>query len=468
MEFLSFSFAGFGALVFAGWWILPAKARPWLLAAANLLFAGMFGSRTLVCLLLLCLAGYLCGRLLEKRPSRFVLWAGILVCLVPLAACKYLPLAVPSLFAELAAPVGLSFYGFKTIACLADVYRGKRPAERSLLLYFAWLGFFAQLTSGPIQRSEELLPQLKAPARFDRTLAYTGCVRLCWGLFLKRCLADQFALYQGALAYKPEQYYGLAIVWSVFGYGLYLYFDFASYSQLSIGVANLLGLRVQENFLSPYFSRSVGEFWRRWHISLSSFLRDYIYIPLGGSRRGTKVLILATMATFLASGVWHGAAAGFLVWGALHGIWLLIGRATRPARQQAWARLKQGENSPLRCVVGCAVTFLLVNTGWLFFAVGSLKKVCRLVGSILQPVSVNLQFLKESLTQLGYTPAILIQLGVFTLLAAAVDWLARNDGFGAWQARQKPWLRVALCYLCVFAALFFGAAQSLPNVYFAF
>lgn len=468
MEFLSFSFAGFGALVFAGWWILPGKARPWLLAAANLLFAGLFGSRTLLCLLLLCLAGYLCGRLLEKRPSRVAFWVGVLLCLVPLAAYKYLPLAVPSAFAELAAPVGLSFYGFKTIACLVDVYRGKRPAEHSLLLYFAWLGFFAQLTSGPIQRAEELLPQLKAPARFDRTLAYTGCVRLCWGLFLKRCLADQFALYQGALAYKPEQYYGLAIVWSVFGYGLYLYFDFASYSQLSIGVANLLGLQVKENFLSPYFSRSIGEFWKRWHISLSSFLRDYIYIPLGGSRRGTRALILATMVTFLASGVWHGAAAGFVIWGVLHGLWLLIGRATRPARQQAWARLKQPENSPLRSVVSCAVTFLLVNGAWLFFAVGSLKKAGLLIGSIFQPVSVNLQFLKESLTQLGYTPAILVQLGVFTLLAAAVDWLARNDGFGAWQARQKPWLRVALCYLCVFAALFFGAAQSLPNVYFAF
>ena len=247
MDFLSFSFAGFGALVFAGWWILPGSARPWLLAAANLVFAYGFGSRTLVCLLLVCLAGYACGLLLEKRQSPAILWVGILCCLVPLAAYKYLPLAVPSAFAELAAPVGLSFYGFKTIAGLTDVYRRRRPAEKNLLLYFAWLGFFAQLTSGPIQRAEELFPQLKQPARFDRALAYTGCVRLCWGLFLKRCLADQFALYQGALAYKPERYYGLAIVWSVLGYGLYLYFDFASYSQLSIGVANLLGLREHLN-----------------------------------------------------------------------------------------------------------------------------------------------------------------------------------------------------------------------------
>ena len=468
MDFLSFSFAGFGVLVFAGWWLLSGKIRPWLLAAANLVFAHWFGPRTLICLVLICLAGYACGRLLERRQSPAILWAGVLCCLAPLAAYKYLPLAAPSAFAELAAPVGLSFYGFKTIACLADVYRRRRPAEKNLLLYFAWLGFFAQLTSGPIQRAEEFLPQLKAPGRFDRTLAYTGCVRLCWGLFLKRCLADQFALYQGALAYKPEQYYGLAIVWSVLGYGLYLYFDFASYSQLSIGVANLLGLRVGENFLSPYFSRSIGEFWRRWHISLSSFLRDYIYIPLGGSRRGVRVLILATMVTFLASGVSHGATGGFVIWGALHGVWLLIGRFTRLVRQRVWQRLGQDEHSPLRSAVSCAVTFVLVHTGWFFFAAGTLKQAWLLAGSVFQPVSVNLQFLKESLTQLGYTPAILLQLGAFTLLAAVVDWLARTEGFGAWQARQKPWLRVALCYLCVFGALFFGAAQSLPNVYFAF
>ena len=469
MEFLSFSFAGFGALVFAAWWGLPAKGRPWLLCAANLVFAGLFGAKTLACLVLLCLVGYAAGLLLEKRPSRAVLWLGVLACLLPMAAYKYLPLVNGSAFAALAAPVGLSFYGFKTIACLAEVYAGRQRPERSLVWYFAWLGFFAQFTSGPIQRAETLLPQLKAPARFDRALAYTGCMRLCWGLFLKRCLADRFALYQAAISYNPARYYGLDIAWSVLAYGLTLYFDFASYSQLSIGVANLLGLRVEENFLSPYFSRSIGEFWRRWHISLSSFLRDYIYIPLGGSRRGAGVLILATLVTFLASGAWHGAAAGFLIWGALHGVWLLVGRATRPARQRLWAAVGQREASaPLRSAVSCGVTFLLVNVGWFFFAGGSLERIGLLAADLLQPFPLSLQYLKESLTQLGYTPSILLELGIFTLLAALVDWLARREGFGAWAARQKPWLRVALCYLCIFAALFFGAAQSLPNVYFAF
>lgn len=468
MEFLSFSFAGFGAAVFAGWWVLPGKARPWLLAAANLVFAGLFGLRTLVCLALLSLVGYGGGLLLEKRRSRAVVWLGVLACLLPLAAYKYLPLVNESAFAQLAAPVGLSFYGFKTIGYLADVFAGRQKPETDPVRYFAWLGFFAQLTSGPIQRAGELLPQLARPVPFDRQLAYVGCVRLCWGIFLKCCLADRLSLYQVALSYNPARYYGLDILWSVLCYGLCLYFDFASYSQLSIGVANLLGLRVEENFRSPYFSRSIGEFWRRWHISLSGFLRDHVYIPLGGSRHGVSALILATMVTFLASGAWHGATAGFLIWGALHGAWLLIGRATRPARQRLWAAAGQAENSPVRCVVSCAVTFALVNVGWFFFAAGTLEKIRLLAGSLLQPFPLSLQYLKESLTQLGFTPAILVQLVAFTLVAALVDWLARKEGFGAWAGRQKPALLAGLCYLCIFAVLFFGAAEGLPNIYFAF
>ena len=468
MNFLSLSFAGFGVLVFAGWWGLPAKARPWLLAAANLVFAGLFGAKAVICLVLICLAGYLCGLWAQKGGGRAAMWLGILLGLVPLAAYKYLPLASPALFEGLVAPVGLSFYVFKTISYLADVTKGRIQAEKCPLCYFNYVGFFPQLASGPIQRAGSLLPQLKAPAMtFDRALAYTGFVRFCWGMFLKKCLADQLAGYQGAL-YQPDHYYSLGIVWSLLAYTLYLYFDFASYSQMSIGVANLLGLRVEENFLSPYFSRSIGEFWRRWHVSLSSFLRDYIYIPLGGSRNGVPVLIVATMVTFVLSGAWHGATAGFLVWGALHGVYLLIGRATKKVRAAAWGALGQSESSPLRSVVGCLFTFVLVNIGWFFFMTGTLHQAQLVAQYLFLPFSFSLQYLKESFTQLGYTSTSMIQLGLFALLAAGIDWCARKEGFGAWAARQKPVLLVLLCYLCVFATLFFGAAGTLQNVYFAF
>ena len=467
MNFLSLSFAGFGVLVFAGWWGLPAKARPWLLAAANLVFAGLFGARAVICLLILCLVGYLCG-LWAQKGSRVAMWLGILLCLVPLASYKYLPLASPALFESLVAPVGLSFYVFKTISYLADVAKGRIPAEKCPLCYFNYVGFFPQLASGPIQRAGSLLPQLKAPfSAFDRALACTGCVRFCWGMFLKKCLADQLAGYQGAL-YQPDHYYSLGIVWSLLAYTLYLYFDFASYSQMSIGVANLLGIRVEENFLSPYFSRSIGEFWRRWHVSLSSFLRDYIYIPLGGSRNGVPVLILATMVTFLVSGAWHGAALGFVVWGGLHGVYLLAGRATRGVREKAWGLLRQKPGSPVRSVVSWAVTLVLVCFAWIFFFSGEVNQVRLLMSYLIQPMPLSAQYLKESFTQLGYTTAVLVRLGLFALAAFGVDFAARKEGFGRWAAARKGWVQVIFCYACIFATLFWGTAGTLQNIYFQF
>ena len=292
-------------------------------------------------------------------------------------------------------------------------------------------------------------------------------MRLCWGLFLKKCLADPLAGYQGALA-DPAHYYGLSVAWALLAFSLQLYFDFASYSQLAIGLANLLGFETGENFLSPYFSRSIGEFWRRWHISLSAWLRNYIYIPLGGSRRGKARLVLATMATFLVSGAWHGAAGGFLVWGALHGVYLLAGRLTRAARGRVWAALGQGEHSPLRSAVSWAFTLLLVFGAWLFFVTGTLPAARQALAALFSPFPFSVQYLKESITLLGFTPAILVRLGLFTALTALVDWLSRGVGFGAWAAAQRPWVQAALCYVCVFASLFFGAAGALPNIYFAF
>lgn len=472
MNFLSFSFAGFGAILFALWWALPHKCRPVLLALANVIFAALFSAKAIVCLVAITLVGYFFG-LLQSGSRKWAFWLGVIGCAAPLICYKYLPVAATHLdlfgsFQGLIAPAGISFYVFKSISYLAEIYLGRFTPERNFIHYFNYIGFFAQFSSGPIQRCNRLLPQLtNLSFSFSAPLAYNGCVRLCWGLFLKKCLADHFAAYQGALT-QPEHYYGLGIVWSVLAYALYIYFDFASYSQLSIGVANLLGIQVEENFISPYFSRSIGEFWRRWHISLSSFLRDYIYIPLGGSRNGIPVLIVATMVTFLVSGAWHGATSGFLVWGALHGIYLLCGRATRGLRQTLWGALGQTTDSPLRSVIGCLFTFALVSFSWFFFQTGTLDQAAHVASYLFQPASFSIQYIKESITQLGYTPIILLRLGLFTAVAALVDWFSRKDGFGAFAQKQKPWVQIILCYFCVFSTLFFGAAGTLQNIYFAF
>src|SRR5699024_6646871 len=214
--FISFSFVGFGIVLFALWWALPARLRPWALAAANVYFALSFGLQALTALALITAAGWLCGLWMAHGGGKAALTVGVLAGVLPLAGYKYLPALAGrwealAAFSGLLMPVGISFFVFKNITYLVAVYKGTLPAEKNPVCCFAYTGFFAQLTSGPIQRAESLLPQLKSPPAFDRALALNGCVRLCWGLFLKKCLADHFAAHYNAL-YQPNHYYGLCIV----------------------------------------------------------------------------------------------------------------------------------------------------------------------------------------------------------------------------------------------------------------
>lgn len=473
MSFFTIKFALTFVCVFFLWWGLPNKHRPLLLALTNLLFAGLLGTRVVVLLAVITLIGWLSGQWIAQKPSTRRLWVGVCLLLLPLLGYKYLPLLAPyaewaGRFSGLLAPLGLSFYTFKSVSYLIELRKGKQQPVKNLCAYFGYIGFFPQLPMGPIQRPEPFFTALaELPQKLDASLAFSGCTRICWALFLKKCLADPLSGYQGALVH-PEFYYPLSMVWSLLIYALYLYFDFAAFSQISIGLGELLGLPCAENFRSPYFATSLGDFWRRWHISLSSMLREYVYIPLGGSRNGTAVLILATMATFLLSGVWHGATSGFLVWGAFHGICLLVGRATRKARDGFWCRMPRPVAGPVRHLMGWAFTMLLVLVGWLFFYAGTVPHAMELARQMLVPMPLSVQYVKESLVLLGFNNKALIQRALMVVISAVVDFLARKKGFGAWAASLPRWASVGLCYLCLYCVMFWGETSGLPGVYFAF
>ena len=473
MSFFTLSFAAFCACVFFLWWFSPPKYRPLILSVVNLFFALNLGVRVAVLLAAITAIGWLVGQILAKKPTRAGVWLGAGLLLVPLAGYKYLPLlsehfAWAGGFAKLLAPLGLSFYTFKSLSYIIDIYKGKQQPVKSLLDYFAYIGFFPQLAMGPIQRPQPFFAALEQlPQKLNETLAYSGCTRICWAMFLKKCLADPLAGYQGALV-TPERYYPLSMLWSLLTYSLYLYFDFAAYSQLAIGVGELLGLPCAENFRSPYYATSLVDFWHRWHISLSGFLREYVYFPLGGSRNGVPLLIVSTMSTFLLSGVWHGATGGFLVWGALHGICILIGRATRKSRERFWSKTPRFAAGPIRHFLGWAFTMLLVVAGWFFFYAGTLPHAAELAQQMFAPMPLTMQYIKESIVLLGFTQKILLLRCAMLAIAALVDWLSRKEGFGTWAAGLRPWVRVAFCYLCVFCTLFWGEGASLPGVYFAF
>jgi len=297
------------------------------------------------------------------------------------AAWVGLPAAIPVV--EFVLPVGISFYTFQTLSYTIDVYRRQREPENHLGKFAAYVAFFPQLVAGPIERSMELLPQFDEIHRFDYRLMKSGLKLMAWGFFLKLVIADQAALYVDAVYGSPQEYSGQSLLVASYLFAFQIYGDFAGYSSIAIGTARVLGFRLMLNFDRPYFSRNIRESWRRWHISLTSWFRDYLYIPLGGNRTSTRRWVGVVLLVFLTSGLWHGANWTFVVWGALHATFMLVGRAKDAvigdARDSAF-------DGPIRARVlalaQIVITFHLWVLAWIVFRSESLADASGVVNAI--------------------------------------------------------------------------------------
>lgn len=484
MNIVSLAFAGFCACLFAVYWVMPVKGRPYVLAAGNIWFALGFGAATLPVLCGVALLCWLGAKILLRRPSRGLYALLLVLVALPLLVYKYLaPLsgylaqysswvfpAWSNALGALALPMGISYFTFRGMYYLGYSYKNKQ-AEASLLHCFNYVSFFAMLVSGPIQAPRSQLPQLRTPPPFSASLALTGCGRILWGLVLKIVMADRLAMFQPGFDDFPILY-SLSMVWALVAYSLQLYCDFAGYSQMAIGVANLLGYTCEENFISPYFSRSIAEFWRRWHISLSTFLREMIYIPMGGSRRGLARWTLAVLVTFVVSGVWHGAGPVFALWGLWHAVCLIAGRYTLGVRKKVWGALRlKPDGLPLR-LWQTLFTFVLVAFGWQMFKVGSqggdFAALAATLGYYAKPLVFSLQYVKESFVLIGFTTSSLVFTAAMLLVLFGVDAASHKLGFGAWYTAQKPWFRRVFAACCLGAAMFLSIVDGGSFIYFKF
>lgn len=270
-------------------------------------------------------------------------------------------------------PAGISFYLFAAAGYLIDVYRGRRPAERRFLFCALFLSFFPQLLSGPIPRADDLLPQLEEPRPFSYDRLRAGFLRFLWGAFKKLCIADRLAILVNRAFAAPEAVGALQMLAAVFAFSIQIYCDFSAYSDMALGSAQVMGFRLAENFRAPYFARSIAEFWRRWHISLSSWFRDYLYIPLGGNRKGTGRKALNLLIVFAVSGLWHGAALTFLAWGLLNGLYQIAGAWSAGLRARCRRALGLREDGLFLTLWQTALTFCLTSLAWVFFKAGSLS-----------------------------------------------------------------------------------------------
>ena len=359
-----------------------------LLIISYLLYAQWNPAYTLI-LLGVTLCTYFSAIVIEDRGAygrkRYIIIIGALLSLLPLVIFKYYNFIIGS-FDEVfaffgtscgipglnwAVPIGLSFFTFQALGYLYDVYYEKIKAERNVADYMLFVSFFPQIMSGPISKASSLLPQIKARRAFDSAAATQGLKWLLWGFFLKSVMADRLGLYVDTVYGSYEYHSGLTcLVASVF-YSLQIYGDFAGYSLMAIGVARLMGFDLINNFNRPYFSASITEFWRRWHISLSTWLKDYVYIPMGGSRCSKLRSYWNIFVTFLVSGVWHGANWTFVVWGVMHGVFQIVEKALG---------LQKCESGGVVRVARILFTFTLVNFAWIFFRMPDLYSgfdVCR-------------------------------------------------------------------------------------------
>jgi D-alanyl-lipoteichoic acid acyltransferase DltB (MBOAT superfamily) len=399
MSFNSIPYLLFLPAVLAGYWLLPHRLQNFFLLAASYFFLGFVHPWFIILIFSVSLTHYLAAMAMQRWPhlKKYILVLSLVISLGLLAFFKYANfflenftvmlqwIGLPSFTTTLSIllPVGISFYTFQAIAYSIDVYRGKMEPQKNIFDLTLFISFFPQLVAGPIERSKDLMPQVVRPRHLSAEQCKHGLLLLLWGFFKKVVIADNCGLITHkvfSLA-NPDFY----ILWAgVYAFAIQILADFWSYTDIARGTAMLFGFKLSRNFNHPYFSTSPADFWRRWHMSLSYWLRDYVYIPLGGSRTGMWRAQVNIMITFLLSGLWHGASWNFVLWGAYHGLLVVLHRVIK----SVFAVFLQ-PSLTLRPVINAGkifITFLLVSIGWLMFRVTDIDRLQELF--MLSPLGV--------------------------------------------------------------------------------
>jgi len=370
---------------------------------------------------------------------------------------------------KLLLPVGISFYIFKNLSYSIDVYRGDQAPEKHLGIFALYVAFFPQLLAGPIERPTRLLPQLHQAFHFDYQRVTEGAKLIFWGLFQKVVIADTLSILVDAVYDQPTRYNGISLVIATIFFAFQIYCDFSGYSDIAIGAAQILGYRTMENFNRPYSSKSIAEFWRRWHISLSSWFRDYLYIPLGGNRVSVPRWYLNLLLVFLLCGFWHGANWTFVIWGGLHGFYLVFSNLTQRAREKVALKIGLDKTPDLVRFLKVLTTFLLVCFAWIFFRSNSVSDAFYIVSHLLTGWGSVLD--AESLRDaVSFGPSRFQWIvGTASIGLVVIVHLLQRQGSVIDQMSKKPvWLRWSVYYAMVSIFLFCGSFQSKEFIYFQF
>lgn len=352
-------------------------------------------------------------------------------------------------------PVGISFYIFQALSYTMDVYRKDIKPEKNFLRYALFVSFFPQLVAGPIERSKNLIHQLCEKHSFDFNRAKDGFLIMLWGYFQKLVIADRAAIIVNKIFNNYPTYSGLYIIIGAILFAFQIYCDFSGYSLIAIGSAKIMGFKLMDNFKSPYFAQSVSEFWRRWHISLSTWFKDYLYIPLGGNRKGTIRKYINIMIVFLTSGLWHGASWNYVVWGGLNGIYQVIGGIKNYILSKL-KFIKSSQTSFAKKLLKVIITFTLIDISWVFFRAASLKTALSMLKSTITVHNPWILF-DNSLYKLGIGEKSFRLLIVAILILLTVDFVNyRGKTIREKVYNQPIWFRWIFYFIAIFSILIFG------------
>jgi alginate O-acetyltransferase complex protein AlgI len=483
MLFNSIDFAIFLPIVFILYWFFAykkLKLQNFIIVVASYLFYGWWDWRFLSLILFSTIVDYTIGLKLSNEENHLkrtaLLWISILVNLGFLGFFKYYNffidnfITVFSFFGtdlevnslNIILPVGISFYTFQTLSYTIDVYRRKLEPTKDFIIFSAFVSFFPQLVAGPIERATHLLPQFYKKRTFDYSKAVDGMRHILWGLFKKIVIADNCAEYANQIFNNSENLNGSTLVLGALFFTFQIYGDFSGYADIAIGTSRLFGFDLSKNFSFPYFSRNVAEFWRRWHISLSTWFRDYLYIPLGGSRGGTWMKIRNTFAIFIVSGFWHGANWTFIVWGALNAIYFLPLLLTNKNRNNI-ETVAQGRIFPtIKEFLSMLLTFGLTIFAWIFFRANNIEHAISYISEILSPSL----FLKPNFEGIDSSSTTII---ILVFIFILVEWKGREDKYAIEKLgiKWKRPIRYAMYYLIIIAIFWFGGSKQ-QFIYFQF
>lgn len=481
MLFNSFHFLYFFVIITTAYYALPHKYRWQLLLAASCYFYMVFLPIYILILGFTIVVDYYAGIFIENREGgkkrRYLIFS-LIANIGVLAIFKYFNFlndnlslflnsvgyhnSVPNL--SILLPVGLSFHTFQAMSYTIEVYRGNQKAERHFGIYALYVMFYPQLVAGPIERPQNILHQFYEPHKFDYKNVTDGLKLMAWGLFKKVVIADRLASVVGHVYDNPTNFEGLSLIIATFFFAFQIYCDFSGYSDIAIGAAQVMGFKLMQNFDRPYLSKSISEFWKRWHISLSTWFRDYLYISLGGNRVSQSRLYVNLMLTFLISGLWHGANWTYVIWGGLNGLYLIIEFILTKPFTNLVNYLKINRFPFILNVFKGFITFNLICLTWVFFRAKTVSDAFYIVGHLFKDFTLKGVFSKLAIAKFD------LQIIAFSLIVLIlVEWLQRGVSLRNWLTIKPLYVRWSVYVFLGVAILLLGAyEQNQQFIYFQF